>query len=222
MSMYEVFVGAWPHLIEGVQLTLILTVISIIAGTTIAIFLALGKTYGPKYVKWPIIVFIEIIRGTPLLAQLFILYFGLPPYGINLSGFMVAFIGFTINCSAYTAEYLRGSIMSIESNQLRVAQSLGMTKWQGIFNVILPQALRRVVPSWTNEFIYLLKYTSLAYMIGTHELMTQAKFFASRNYEFFKVYLIVALFYLVIVVFFTQIFNYVENKFTIPGFEVEH
>ncbi|HKL13906.1 MAG TPA: amino acid ABC transporter permease [Halanaerobiales bacterium] len=220
--MYEVFVGAWPHLFEGVQLTLLLTVISIISGTAIAIFLALGKTYGPKYVKWPINVFIELIRGTPLLAQLFILYFGLPPYGIKLSGFLVAYIGFTMNCSAYTAEYIRGSIMSIESNQLRVAESLGMTKWQGIFNVILPQALRRVVPSWTNEFIYLLKYTSLAYMIGTHELMTQAKFFASRNYEFFKVYLIVALFYLVIVVFFTQIFSWVESKFTIPGFEVEH
>ena len=222
MDIFNLFIEAWPLLFEGVQLTLLLTVISIISGTTIAIFLALGKTYGPKYVKWPITVFIEIIRGTPLLAQLFILYFGLPPYGINLSGFTVAFIGFTINCSAYTAEYLRGSIMSIESNQLRVAESLGMRKWQGIFNIILPQALRRVVPSWTNEFIYLLKYTSLAYMIGTHELMTQAKFFASRNYEFFKVYLIVALFYLVIVLFFTRIFSYVEKQFKIPGFEFEH
>ncbi|MFO7815624.1 MAG: amino acid ABC transporter permease [Halanaerobiales bacterium] len=221
MDIFNLFIEAWPYLFQGVQLTLLLTVISIISGTIIAIFLSLGKTYGPSYVKWPITVFIEIIRGTPLLAQLFILYFGLPPYGINLSGFTVAFIGFTINCSAYTAEYLRGSIMSIESNQLRVAQSLGMRKWQGIFNVILPQALRRVVPSWTNEFIYLLKYTSLAYMIGTHELMTQAKFFASRNYEFFKVYLIVAVFYLVIVLFFTQIFSYVEKQFKIPGFEFE-
>jgi len=222
VDIFTLFVEAWPLLFEGVQLTLLLTVISIIAGTTIAIFLSLGKTYGPSYVRWPITVFIEIIRGTPLLAQLFILYFGLPPYGINLSGFTVAFIGFTVNCSAYTAEYIRGSIMSIESNQLQVAQSLGMKRWQGIFTIILPQALRRVVPSWTNEFIYLLKYTSLAYMIGTHELMTQAKFFASRNYEFFKVYLIVALFYLVLVVFFTQIFSYVEKKFKIPGFEFEH
>ncbi|MCF8008324.1 MAG: amino acid ABC transporter permease [Halanaerobiales bacterium] len=220
--MFNLFIEAWPLLFKGVQLTILLTIISIISGTTIAIFLSLGKTYGPAYVKWPITIFIELIRGTPMLAQLFILYFGLPPYGIKLSGFTVAFIGFTINCSAYTAEYIRGSIMSIESNQLRVAKSIGMRKWQGIFNIILPQALRRVVPSWTNEFIYLLKYTSLAYMIGTHELMTQAKFFASRNYEFFKVYLIVALFYLVLVIFFTQIFSWVEKKFKIPGFEYQH
>jgi polar amino acid transport system permease protein len=84
---------------------------------------------------------------------------------------------------------------------------------------MLPQALRKVIPSWTNEFIYLLKYTSLAYIVGAPELMTQAKFIASRNFQFFKVYLIVAMIYLVVVLLFTWFFGKVEKKFRIPGLE---
>jgi polar amino acid transport system permease protein len=222
MNIFTLFIDFFPLLIDGLKVTLSLTFISIFFGTVLGVLLSLGKIYANKYIRWPIIVFIELIRGTPLLVQLFILYFGLPPYGIRLSAIIVAAIGFSINSGAYTAEYLRGSIQSIESNQLRAAFSIGMTKWQGIFQIILPQALRRVIPSWTNEFIYLLKYTSLAYIIGTHELMAKAKFFASRNYEFFKVYLITAVIYLVLVFIFTRFFNWIEKKYKIPGFEYQH
>jgi len=222
MNIFTLFIDALPLLLDGLKVTLGLTLISIIFGTIMGVFLSLGKVYGNKYIRWPIIVFIELIRGTPLLVQLFILYFGLPPYGIRLSALTVAAIGFSINSGAYTAEYLRGSIQSIESNQLRAAYSIGMTKWQGIYQVVLPQALRRVIPSWTNEVIYLLKYTSLAYIIGAHELMAKAKFFASRNYEFFKVYVITALIYLVLVFALTRFFSWVEEKYKIPGFEYQH
>lgn len=219
MSIVEIAVEAFPALMEGLGMTIFLTVISIIFGTILGIFLALGKTYGPRYIRMLTTGFIGIIRGTPLLAQLFILYFGLPPYGIRLSAVTVALIGFTINSGAYQAEYLRGSIQSISSGQMRSALSVGMTKWQAIFYVILPQALRRFIPACTNEFVYLLKYTSLAYMIGTPELMGQAKFIASRNYEFFKVYLIVAFIYFVVVMIITEILGRVEDRVRIPGFE---
>ncbi|MDI3547236.1 MAG: polar amino acid transport system permease protein [Halanaerobiales bacterium] len=218
-DFFQLFMDSFPALMDGLGVTIMLTVISIILGTVLGIFLSLGKVYGSKIVSGVITVFIELIRGTPLLAQLFILYFGLPPYGIRLPALAVALIGFTINSGCYQAEYLRGSIQSVSSGQIRAALSIGMTKWQGIRYIVLPQALRRVIPSWTNEFIYLLKYTSLAYIIGAPEMMTQAKFIASRNYEFFKVYLIVALIYLVIVLFFTQLFKWLENKVKIPGFE---
>lgn len=213
------FINGYPLFLEGLKVTLILTLISIILGTVFGVFLALGKIYGNKFVYLLTNGFIEIIRGTPLLVQLFIFYYALPRYGIRLTAFSAAVISFTINSGAYQAEYLRGSIQSISSSQMRAAYSIGMGKWQGIAHVILPQAFRRVIPSWSNEFIYLLKYTSLAYLIGTEELMARAKFFAGRNFEYFKVYLIAAFIYLLVVLFFSLIFSWVENKVKIPGFE---
>lgn len=219
--MVEIFLDFFDVLMRGLGVTLFLTLISIVFGFILGILLALGKIYGNRFFRWISSAFIEIIRGTPLLVQLFILYYGLPPYGISLTPLLAAIIGFSINSGAYQAEYLRGSIQSISSNQMRAARSIGMTKWQGIRNIILPQALRKVIPAWTNEFIYLLKYTSLAYIIGAPEMMAQAKFVASRNYEFFKVYLITAFIYLVLVVFFSQIFTRLERKVKIPGFDYQ-
>lgn len=218
-DLFAVFLESYPQLLEGLWITVSLTVVTSITGTILGIFLSLGKVYGNKFVSNITTVFIGIIRGTPLLVQLFIIYFGLPPYGINISALTAAFISFTINSGAYQAEYLRGSIQSISSGQLKAALSLGMSRWQGIFYIILPQALRRVIPAWTNEFIYLLKYTSLAYIIGAEEIMAKAKFIASRNYEYFKIYLIVALLYLIVVLFFTRIFSIIEKRVKIPGFE---
>ncbi|MEC9489205.1 MAG: amino acid ABC transporter permease [Halanaerobium sp.] len=218
-TIWQIFNQSFPALVEGLRVTLILTLVSIVFGFILGILLALGKVYGNRPIYWLTHSIIEIIRGTPLLVQLFILYYGLPPYGIRLSPLTAAIIGFSINSGAYQAEYLRGSIQSISSGQMRAALSIGMSKWQAIRHVIMPQALRRVIPAWTNEFIYLLKYTSLAYIIGAPEMMAQAKFVASRNYEFFNVYLITAFVYLVIVVFFTQIFSWVERRVKIPGFE---
>ena len=218
-DLFNIFLDSYPQLLEGLFITIILTVVTSITGTILGVFLSLGKIYGNKYVSRITTAFIGIIRGTPLLVQLFIIYFGLPQYGIRPSALMAAFISFTINSGAYQAEYLRGSIQSISSGQLKAAFSLGMSRWQGIFNIILPQALRRVIPAWTNEFIYLLKYTSLAYMIGAEEIMAKAKYIASRNYEYFKVYIIVAFLYLIVVLFFTSIFSLIEKKVSIPGFE---
>ncbi len=218
-DVFRIFLNHWNVLIEGLGVTLQMTLLAVVIGFVIGILLALIRVYGPKPFSILVMVFIEVIRGTPLLVQLFILYFGLPPYGINLTPFTAAIIGFSINSAAYQAEYLRGSIQSIEDNQMVAARSIGMTHLQSISNIMLPQALRKVIPSWTNEFIYLLKYTSLAYIVGAPELMTQAKFIASRNFQFFKVYLIVAVMYLVVVLLFTWFFGRVEKKFTIPGLE---
>ncbi|MFW6386776.1 MAG: amino acid ABC transporter permease [Bacillota bacterium] len=219
VKLFDLFIEGLPLFLEGLQVTLILTLISIFLGTVFGTLLALGKLYGNRVVYWLTAGFIEIIRGTPLLVQLFIFYYALPRYGIRLSAFTAAVTSFTINSAAYQAEYLRGSIQSISSGQMRAAYAIGMGKWQAIAHVVLPQALRRVIPSWTNEFIYLLKYTSLAYLIGTEELMAQAKFFAGRNFQYFKVYLIAAFIYLLVVLFFSRIFSWIENRVRIPGFE---
>jgi polar amino acid transport system permease protein len=214
--MLNIFMEYYPLFLRGLGVTVFVTIISCFSGTVLGTLLALGKIYGNKYISSMTRIFISIIRGTPLLVQLFIIYYGLPSYGIRLTPITAAIISFIINSGAYQAEYLRGSIQSISGSQLKAAQSIGMTKLQGIRHVILPQALRRVIPSWTNEFIYMIKYSSLAYVIGAKELMTEGKLIASRNYQFFNVYFVVALIYLVVIIIFVYLFNRLEKKVTIP------
>ncbi|MGM0603849.1 MAG: amino acid ABC transporter permease [Bacillota bacterium] len=217
--MLDIFLEYYPMFLRGLGVTVLVTVVSCFSGTVLGTFLALGKIYGNKYISALVRTFISIIRGTPLLVQLFIIYYGLPSYGIRFQPITAAVISFIINSGAYQAEYLRGSIQSISGSQLKAALSIGMTKWQGIRHIIMPQALRRVIPAWTNEFIYMIKYSSLAYVIGAKELMTEGKLIASRNYQFFNVYFIVAVIYVIVIVFFVYLFNRLEKKVAIPGMD---
>jgi len=217
--MAEVITNHWQTLLRGLGVTLQLTLASVVIGFFLGILLALGRVYGNRLIYGICTVIVEVIRGTPLLVQLFILYYGLPAYGIRLGAVASAIIAFSINSGAYQAEYLRGSIQSLEKNQMLAARSIGMTRPQAIALIVLPQAFRRVIPAWTNEFIYLLKYTSLAYIVGAPELMGVAKIIGSRIYFYFEVYLIVAFIYLAVVIVFTKIFDIVEKKFKIPGLE---
>ncbi|HEY8540749.1 MAG TPA: amino acid ABC transporter permease [Pseudothermotoga sp.] len=217
MSFWQIILVSMPKLLNGLVVTLYMTVFTAVIGLILGTVLCLCKVYGNRFVSLISTGFIELIRGTPMLVQLFILYYGLPVYGIRLTPLLAALIGFSINSAAYQAEYLRGSIQSIGSGQMKAALSIGMRKWQAVRFIILPQALRRVIPAWTNEFIYLLKYTSMAYIIGAPEMMAQAKFIASRNFEFFKVYLLTALIYLSIVWIMSFVFSNLEKKLRIPG-----
>jgi polar amino acid transport system permease protein len=217
MTFIEIVQSSWTYMLDGLWVTLFLTLSSVVIGFFLAIFLSLSKMYGNKVLYTISNCYIEIIRGTPLLVQLFILYYSLPVIGIRLSPLTASIISFFLNSSAYQAEYLRGAIQSISSGQMQAALSVGMTKWQAIRFVILPQAIRRFIPSWTNEFIYLLKYSSLSYIVGAPEIMAQAKFVASRNFEFFKVYLFAAIIYFLLVTAFSEVFRYIENKVKIPG-----
>jgi len=217
MSFVEIIKSSWEYMVEGIWITLFLTLISVVIGFFLGVLLAVAKTYGNKLFYFISSIFIEIIRGTPLLVQLFILYYSLPVIGIRLSPLLASIIAFFLNSAAYQAEYLRGAIQSISSGQMQASLSMGMKKWQAIRLIILPQALRRFIPSWTNEFIYLLKYSSLSYIVGVPEIMAQAKFVASRNFEFFQVYLFAAIIYFLLVTFFAEIFRYVEKKMKIPG-----
>lgn len=219
----EFFRFAWdilPALIGGLKVTLWLTLIGISIGTALGTVLALGKIYGNKLVRWLTGSYIELFRGTPLLVQLFILYYGLPAWGLRLSPEMAAIIGLGLNSGAYSAEYFRGAIQSINEGQMTAARSMGLTKSKAIIYIILPQALRLAIPSWSNELIYLLKYTSLAYIINAPELMGQAKIIGAETFRYFEVFSVVALIYLVIVLILTRLLDRVEDALKIPGFEI--
>lgn len=219
----EFFRFAWdifPALVDGLKVTLWLTVVGISIGTALGTALALGKIYGSKPIRWLTGSYIELFRGTPLLVQLFILYYGLPAWGFRLSPEMAAIIGLGLNSGAYSAEYFRGAIQSINEGQMTAARSMGLTKSKAIIYIILPQALRLAIPSWSNELIYLLKYTSLAYIINAPELMGQAKIIGAETFRYFEVFSVVALIYLVIVIILTGVLDRVEKALKIPGFEI--
>lgn len=211
------FAQSLPKLLDGLSITLFLTFLSLILGFLLGISLALGRIYTPKIISWLCIGYIEIIRGTPLLVQLFILYFGLPSVGIRLTPIIAAVIGLSLNSGAYQAEYLRGSIQSIKSGQMIAARTLGMTKTQAVAHVILPQALRTSIPAWSNELIYLLKYTSIAYIIQVVELTAEGKFIAADTFRYLEIFTMIAIIYLSLTVLFTEIIDRIEHRIRIPG-----
>jgi polar amino acid transport system permease protein len=213
----QFFINSLPDLLSGLGYTLLLTFVSIVVGFFIGISLALGRVYGNKIINGVCVGYIELIRGTPLLVQLFIIYFGLPSIGLIFTPLQAALIGLSINSGAYQAEYLRGSIQSVESGQMSAARSLGMNRLQSIRYVILPQALRIAIPAWSNEFIYLLQYSSIAYIIQVTELTAEGKFIAAHTFRYLEVFAMIAVIYLVLTIVSTEIIDRIAQRLSIPG-----
>lgn len=213
----QFFINSLPNLLSGLGYTLLLTFVSITAGFFLGIALALGRVYGNRVVNGFCVGYIELIRGTPLLVQLFIIYFGLPSVGVIFSPLEAALLGLALNSGAYQAEYLRGSIQSVESGQMSAARALGMNKLQSIGHIILPQALRISIPAWSNEFIYLLQYSSIAYIIQVSELTAEGKFISATTFRYLEVFTMIAVIYLVLTIISTEIIDRVAKRVSIPG-----
>ena len=198
-------------------MTLLLTFFAIAVGFALGLLLSLGRVFGNKVISYGCTGYVEIFRGTPLLVQLFIIYYGLPNIGILFSPLIAALVGLSLNSGAYQSEYLRGSIQAIPSNQMIAGRTLGMTRFQSIRSIILPQALRISIPAWSNELIYLLKYTSIVIYIQVRDLTFQAKDIASHSSRYFETFIIIALIYLLFTFVFSEIVDRVEKRLHIPG-----
>jgi polar amino acid transport system permease protein len=209
----------FPSLLEGLIMTIELICWSIPIGLIVGIIVAVGRVYGNVLVSFFSKAYIVFFRGTPLLILLFILYYGFPSIGIYLSPFAAAVIGFVLCSSAYHAEYIRGAIQSVKSGQVLAAQALGMSKLSAVFNIVLPQALRRAIPGCSNEIIYLIKYSSLAYMVTCIELTGAGKIVASRYFTYTEVFLVVGAIYLTVVSLATKALNTLEERLSFPGWE---
>jgi len=145
----------------------------------------------------------------------------LPGLGITLSRMLSAFLALGLNSGAYQAEYLRGAVLAIGEGQMMAGRSIGMSRMATVRYVILPQALRLVIPSWSNEPISLLKSTAIAFLIAVPDLMTKAKSIAARTYDPIGTYLAVAVVYLVVIALLSEVLKYLERRARIPGLEVE-
>ena len=209
----------YPALLKGFWVSLQLIAPSALCGLAIGIMVGVLRVYGNRPVMAAANTFVAIFRGIPLVVQLFIWYFGLPHIGIYLSPFLASVLGFSLCSGAYHSEYIRGALLSIKRGQMLAAQSLGFSKSRMIFSIILPQAIRRALPGCGNELIYLIKYSSLAYMITCIELTGQGKILASNSFKYTEVFLMIGACYLVMTSVATIILGRVEERLRIPGFE---
>lgn len=210
-----------PVLLEGTALTLQMWAWCILGGTVFGLLLALGRVYGNRPIYALSTGYVELFRGTPMLVQVLFVYFGLPEIGILLSPIAAASIALAMNTAAYQAEYFRGAIQSIETGQVEAARALGMTQIQVISNIILPQALRMVIPQWSNEPILLLKYSSIAFVIGVPELMARAQMIGYSTFRFFDAFLLAALIYLILTTALAQGLDRLERKVRVPTMQIQ-
>jgi L-cystine transport system permease protein len=201
----------FPILEAGLYFTIPLTLITFTLGTLLAFVTALARISNVKPLSIIARFYVWIFRGTPLLVQLFILFFGLPSLGITLDPFPAAVVGFTLNVGAYSSEIIRAAISSIPKGQREAAYSIGMTKWQAMRRIILPQAVRVSIPPLGNSFISLVKDTSLAATITVTEMFQKGQQIASVTYEPLWLYIEVAFIYLL----FSTVLSYFQNRLEI-------
>ncbi|KWX71092.1 cysteine ABC transporter permease [Paenibacillus riograndensis] len=201
-----------PLLKAGVAFTIPLAVVSFILGLLLAIFTALIRLSPWTLPRLIARFYVWIIRGTPFLVQLFIIFFGLPAVGIILDPFIAATIGFTLSVGAYSSEIVRAAILSIHKGQWEAAFSVGMTRGQALRRVILPQAARVSVPPLSNSFISLVKDTSLAATITYVEIFKTAQQITATTYEPLLLYSEAALFYLLFCSVLSVLQNYLEKR----------
>lgn len=221
MDQMEFFLSIYPDLLKGLVISLRLSAGALFLGFAIGLPLALAKTYGQRILKLLATIYIEIVRGTPMVVQLLIIYFGLPEIGIVLARIPSAILALAINSSAYQAEYFRGSILSISEGQTLAARALGMSKLHTILYIILPQALRIVIPPWSNEMVYMVKYTSVAFIIAVPELMAEGQRIISWTFRPLEVLFWVGLIYVIVLSILSKIVDSIEAKVRIPGYQMD-
>lgn len=213
---WELMGESFVPLLKGTVITLELTAAGVAIGIIIGLFMALMRLSGSRILRGMAIVYIDFFRGTPLLVQILMVYFALPqllrfqvPDNYPI---MAGMLALGLNSGAYVAEIFRAGIQSIDRGQGEAARSLGMTQTQAMRHVILPQAVKRVIPPLGNEFIALLKDSSLVSIIALQDLMYTGKLIVSRTYQPFVIYFEVALFYLAMTLILSRLVNYSERR----------
>jgi polar amino acid transport system permease protein len=234
-----------PDLVNGFLMTMGLYLFALFLGLGLGIVLSIGRHYGGPVISRISTAYIEFMRGTPLLAQILLITYlpytvnlwlevqGLPlfditwriilpdPFGtprivLNTTILLCA-ITLGLNSGAYQAEFFRGSMASISAGQTLAAQSIGMTKRTEIRHIALPQSLRRAIPAWANEAVYLPKYTTVAYFVGVPEFFSAIKLAVSRTYQALLIYAMAAVVFLILITIISRLLDYAYERLKIPG-----
>ncbi|MPM76853.1 L-cystine transport system permease protein YecS [bioreactor metagenome] len=211
----ELVMQNFPFLLEGAYYTLVITLVSMFFGSLIGVIVAIARLKGNKIIQTIARVYVSIIRGTPTLVQIIIIYYGLVDFGISLDPLPAAFIALSINNGAYLSESMRGALQSIPKGQTEAAYATGMTPWQAMRRIVLPQAIRRAIPPVGNTFIGMLKETSLVSVISVTELLRSAQLLIAQYYVYLPFYLGIALIYWVLSTLFAFLLNKLELRLSI-------
>ncbi|MBI5210214.1 MAG: ABC transporter permease subunit [Elusimicrobia bacterium] len=203
-----------PLLLKGAVVTVEISFMSMAVAVGLGLLLALGRLFGVAPVRWASTAYVEVFRGTPLLIQLYLIYYGLPNLGIRLSSLAAAVLGLGLNYAAYEAENYRAGIQAIPRGQMEAALSLGMTRWQALRRIVLPQAVRVVIPPISNDFIALFKDSSLVSVITMVELTKVYGMLATTTYDYMGLGLMTAAIYFALSYPASLAANYVERSLT--------
>ncbi|MBC7359945.1 MAG: amino acid ABC transporter permease [Desulfacinum sp.] len=212
----DILVAAAPLLLEGLRHTVVISFISFVFAVLLGIFVGIGRAQA-TWARRLLAPYVEIFRGTPLLIQLFFLYYGLPSVGIKLDSGMASIIGLGLNGAAYISEIIRGALASVEKGQLDAARALGFSWMQGMIHVVLPQALRVALPPLVNAFSSLLKDSSLVSILAITELTRMSQLIYTRTFRAFEVYLAVGILYFLLTAAVSATSRRLERRFHVGG-----
>lgn len=208
----EFFKTYLPLYVQGTGYTIALSLFSIVFGVLLGSGLALAKMSPKKWLNKPAQGYIQVIRGTPLMVQLFIIYYGLYTMNIELPDFASGVITISLNSAAYIAEIIRAGIQAVDKGQMEAARSIGMNQSLAMRKIIYPQALKNILPALGNEFITLVKESSIISVIGMQDLMFKAKVVAGATFMPFAPYVIAAVFYFVLTSMFSKLLESYERR----------
>ena len=213
---FSLVAEAFPLLLTGALVTIKITALSVALGVVIGLFVGIARICHVRVLRMLAAVYVDFLRGTPLLVQIFLIYFALPVItGQRVDPFFAAIASCGINSGAYVAEIFRAGIQSVDEGQMEAGRSLGMTWMQTMRYIIVPQAFKRVIPPLGNEFIALLKDSSLVSVIGFEELTRRGQLVIARTYGSLEIWLSVAVIYLVMTLTISRFVAYLERRFSV-------
>ena len=203
----------WPILLKGVAWTIALTVVSAVGGMVLGVVFAWARSHGPRWLKVIVGAYVELIRNTPFIVQLFFVFFGLPATGLKLSPEVASIIAMVVNLGAYATEIVRAGIEATPRGQREAAMSLALTHAQAFIYVVLPPALRKVWPALVSQIIIVMLGSAVCSQISTEDLSYAANLIQSRNFRAFEAYIVATAIYLLLAIVLRQFLNWLGPRF---------
>ncbi len=194
----QVVIDNFPLMLRGLRVTLALAAVVIVSGTLLGLLAGVALLYGPRWLRALLRLYVDVLRGTPLLVQLFLIFYGLPVVGIPVTNFWAVVVGLSLFCTAHVAEIVRGAVAAVPKGQWDAARAIGLTFGPTLRHVILPQAVPTALPPWTNTAVEMVKGTSLAYLLSVSDLLFATQNIVERTGEAMPLYIAAALIYFVV------------------------
>ena len=214
---FAAVLSQWPLLAKGAAITLLLTAIAAVLGLLLGVACAWARTRGPGWLRWLAASYVELIRNTPFIVQLFFVFFGLPALGIKLTPDIASVIAMVVNLGAYAAEIVRAGIDATPRGQIEAAQSLALTQRQVFMRVVLPPALSKVWPATVSQIIIVMLGSAVCGQISTEELSYAANLIQSRNFRAFEAYIVATVIYLMLAIAVRRALNWAGPRFLFGG-----